>query len=173
MLVQLFYWGTNQAIIQRALAAKNLREGQKGLMLAAFIKILGPIIVVLPGIIAWHMFQGDLENADQAYPALVNAVLPPVLFRRAGVEIQAEQDRQRERPIGPEQKADDHTQHHPVVPPARELFSARRDQRVVMHLGTKHLQPAFVRQRVIHRQKNDTVTPRHNEVEHGQPQLIE
>jgi solute:Na+ symporter, SSS family len=79
MLVQLFYWGTNQAIIQRALAAKNLKEGQKGLMLAAFIKILGPIIVVLPGIIAWHMFQGDLENADQAYPALVNAVLPPVL----------------------------------------------------------------------------------------------
>lgn len=79
MLVQLFYWGTNQAIIQRALAAKNLREGQKGLMLAAFIKILGPIIVVLPGIIAWHMFQGDLENADQAYPALVNEVLPPVL----------------------------------------------------------------------------------------------
>ena len=48
-------------------------------MLAAFIKILGPIIVVLPGIIAWHMFQGDLDNADQAYPALVNEVLPPVL----------------------------------------------------------------------------------------------
>ncbi len=79
MLVQLFYWGTNQAIIQRALAAKNLREGQKGLMLAAFIKILGPIIVVLPGIIAFHMFQGDLANADQAYPALVNAVLPAPL----------------------------------------------------------------------------------------------
>ncbi len=79
MLVQLFYWGTNQAIIQRALAAKNLKEGQKGLMLAAFIKILGPIIVVLPGIIAWHMFQGNLDNADQAYPALVNEVLPPVL----------------------------------------------------------------------------------------------
>ncbi len=79
MLVQLFYWGTNQAIIQRALAAKNLKEGQKGLMLAAFIKILGPIIVVLPGIIAWHLFQGNLDNADQAYPALVNEVLPPVL----------------------------------------------------------------------------------------------
>src|SRR5690606_1780012 len=46
MLVQLFYWGTNQAIIQRALAAKNLREGQKGLLLAAFVKILGPVIVV-------------------------------------------------------------------------------------------------------------------------------
>lgn len=79
MLVQLFYWGTNQAIIQRALAAKNLKEGQKGLMLAAFIKILGPIIVVLPGIIAWHLFQGNLDNPDQAYPALVNEVLPPVL----------------------------------------------------------------------------------------------
>jgi SSS family solute:Na+ symporter len=77
MLVQLFYWGTNQAIIQRALAAKNLKEGQKGLMLAAFIKILGPIIVVLPGIIAFHMF-GNLDNPDQAYPTLVNAVLPKV-----------------------------------------------------------------------------------------------
>ncbi|MDZ4146645.1 MAG: solute:sodium symporter family transporter, partial [Flavobacteriaceae bacterium] len=77
MLVQLFYWGTNQAIIQRALAAKNLKEGQKGLMLAAFIKILGPIIVVLPGIIAFHMF-GKLDNPDQAYPTLVNAVLPKV-----------------------------------------------------------------------------------------------
>lgn len=80
MLVQLFYWGTNQAIIQRALAAKNLKEGQKGLMLAAFIKILGPIIVVLPGIIAYHMFQGKLENADMAYPMLVNAVLPKPLI---------------------------------------------------------------------------------------------
>lgn len=80
MLVQLFYWGTNQAIIQRALAAKSLKEGQKGLMLAAFIKILGPIMVVLPGIIAWHLFEGKLENADQAYPALVNAVLPAPLI---------------------------------------------------------------------------------------------
>lgn len=77
MLVQLFYWGTNQAIIQRALAAKNLREGQKGLLLAAFIKILGPIIVVLPGIIAFYFFGDGLEIPDQAYPMLVNKVLPP------------------------------------------------------------------------------------------------
>lgn len=76
MLVQLFYWGTNQQIIQRALAAKNLKEGQKGLLLASFIKILGPLIVVLPGIIAWHMFEGNLERADQAYPMLVGKVLP-------------------------------------------------------------------------------------------------
>ena len=76
MLVQLFYWGTNQQIIQRALGAKNLKEGQKGLVLASFIKILGPIIVVLPGIIAYHLFEGNLENQDSAYPMLVNKVLP-------------------------------------------------------------------------------------------------
>tara|TARA_R110000787_G_scaffold129264_1_gene241077 strand:- start:19431 stop:21077 length:1647 start_codon:yes stop_codon:yes gene_type:complete len=77
MLVQLFYWGTNQQIIQRALGAKNLKEGQKGLLLASFIKILGPIIVVLPGLIAFHLFEGNLESSDSAYPMLVNKVLPP------------------------------------------------------------------------------------------------
>lgn len=76
MLVQLFYWGTNQQIIQRALGAKNLAEGQKGLLLGSFIKILGPIIVVLPGIIAFHLFKGNLESADSAYPMLVKEVLP-------------------------------------------------------------------------------------------------
>ncbi len=80
MLVQLFYWGTNQAIIQRALGAKNLKEGQKGLLLAAFIKILGPLIVVLPGIIAFHMFGGTLANPDEAYPLLVSKVLPASLL---------------------------------------------------------------------------------------------
>lgn len=76
MLVQLFYWGTNQQIIQRALGAKNLAEGQKGLLLAAGVKILGPIILVLPGMIAWHMFDGSLAVADEAYPRLVKEVLP-------------------------------------------------------------------------------------------------
>ncbi len=76
MLVQLFYWGTNQQIIQRALGAKNLKEGQKGILLASFIKILGPLIVVLPGIIAFHLFDGTIESADSAYPMLVNKVLP-------------------------------------------------------------------------------------------------
>ncbi|WP_028375851.1 solute:sodium symporter family transporter [Leeuwenhoekiella sp. MAR_2009_132] len=76
LIVNFYYWGTNQAIIQRALGAKNLAEGQKGLCLAAFVKILGPIIVVLPGIIAFQYFNGELENADEAYPMLVKAVLP-------------------------------------------------------------------------------------------------
>ena len=79
MIVQLFYWGTNQQIIQRALGAKDLKEGQKGLLLASFIKILGPIIVVLPGIIAYHLFQGNLQSADSAYPMLVKEVLPESL----------------------------------------------------------------------------------------------
>ena len=76
MLVQLFYWGTNQQIIQRALGAKNLAEGQKGLLLASFLKILGPLILVLPGMIAYHYFDGGLTSNDLAYPELVRAVLP-------------------------------------------------------------------------------------------------
>jgi SSS family solute:Na+ symporter len=76
MLVQLFYWGTNQQIIQRALGAKNLAEGQKGLLLASFLKILGPLILVLPGMIAYHYFKGGLASSDLAYPELVRAVLP-------------------------------------------------------------------------------------------------
>ncbi len=76
MLVQLFYWGTNQQIIQRALGAKSLAEGQKGLLLASFLKILGPLILVLPGMIAYHYFEGGLASSDLAYPELVRAVLP-------------------------------------------------------------------------------------------------
>ncbi|WP_369997137.1 solute:sodium symporter family transporter [Winogradskyella sp.] len=83
MLVQLFYWGTNQQIIQRALGAKNLKEGQKGLLLGSFIKILGPLIVVLPGIIAFYMHKNgmlDVSAPDQAYGELVKKVLPTSLI---------------------------------------------------------------------------------------------
>ncbi|MGB2579108.1 SSS family solute:Na+ symporter [Elusimicrobium simillimum] len=74
-LVNLFYWGTNQVIIQRALAAKNLKEGQKGLLLAAIFKLFGPLFLIIPGIIAFHMF-GTLANQDLAYPEVVKAILP-------------------------------------------------------------------------------------------------
>lgn len=77
MLAQIYYWGTNQSILQRVFGAKSLREGQKGMLLAAFVKFVIPVIVVVPGIIAWHVFDGQLENPDQAYPALVAKVLPP------------------------------------------------------------------------------------------------
>ena len=76
MIAQIYYWGTNQSILQRVFGAKSLKEGQKGMLLAAFVKFIIPVVVVLPGIIAWHVFEGNLENADQAYPALVKKVLP-------------------------------------------------------------------------------------------------
>lgn len=77
MIAQMYYWGTNQSILQRVFGAKSLREGQKGMMIAAFVKFLIPVIVVLPGIIAWNVFGGDLDSADKAYPQLVKEVLPP------------------------------------------------------------------------------------------------
>ncbi len=76
MLAQIYYWGTNQSILQRVFGAKSLKEGQKGMLLAAFVKFVIPIVVVVPGIISWHVFNGQLDNADQAYPALVAKVLP-------------------------------------------------------------------------------------------------
>ncbi|WP_430967866.1 solute:sodium symporter family transporter [Spongiimicrobium sp. 2-473A-2-J] len=76
MLAQIYYWGTNQSILQRVFGAKSLKEGQKGMILAAFVKFLIPVIVVLPGIIAWHLFGEDLDYADLAYPRLVKTVLP-------------------------------------------------------------------------------------------------
>ncbi len=76
MIAQMYYWGTNQSILQRVFGAKSLADGQKGMILAGFVKFLIPIIVVLPGVIAWHIFGNDLVNPDQAYPALVKKVLP-------------------------------------------------------------------------------------------------
>lgn len=70
-IMNLSYWGFNQYIIQRALAAKNLREAQKGIVFAAFLKLLMPVIVVLPGIAAFVLMP-DLEPADKAYPMLMN-----------------------------------------------------------------------------------------------------
>ncbi|MDG1467953.1 MAG: sodium/sugar symporter [Glaciecola sp.] len=64
------YWGFNQYIIQRALAAKNIKEAQKGIVFAAFLKVLMPLIVVLPGIIAVIKFP-DLSSPDQAYPSMM------------------------------------------------------------------------------------------------------
>jgi SSS family solute:Na+ symporter len=78
ILVNTFYWCTNQGIVQRTLASKSLAEGQKGALLTAVLKMLDPLILVLPGVIAFHLFQ-DLPQADMAYPALVNKVLPTPL----------------------------------------------------------------------------------------------
>jgi SSS family solute:Na+ symporter len=69
------YWGFNQYIIQRALGAKSVREAQKGIVLAAFLKLLMPVLIVLPGIAAVALTPG-LSRPDEAYPHLM-AMLPP------------------------------------------------------------------------------------------------
>ena len=68
------YWGFNLYIIQRALAAKSIHEAQKGIVLAAFLKLLMPLIIVLPGIAALVLAPG-LARPDEAYPHLM-ALLP-------------------------------------------------------------------------------------------------
>lgn len=93
-IANLYYWGFNQYIIQRALAAKSLREAQKGVAFAAFLKLLVPFIVVIPGIIVFVMYSqpegtaiiqgvGDTFtntngtiNYDKAYPWLISTFVP-------------------------------------------------------------------------------------------------
>ncbi|MDO6758887.1 sodium/sugar symporter [Tamlana sp. 2_MG-2023] len=86
-VANLYYWGFNQYIIQRTLAAKSLRESQKGILLAAFLKLIIPLIVVIPGIAAYVMVNDpeimanlgqdamlnvpSAEQADKAYPWLL------------------------------------------------------------------------------------------------------
>ena len=94
-VANLYYWSFNQYIIQRTLAAKNLKEGQKGIVFAAFLKLLIPIFVVLPGIIAYVMIldpetgafvkeslpssflglDGSISN-DNASPWLIKTIIP-------------------------------------------------------------------------------------------------
>lgn len=69
-IMNLSYWGFNQYIIQRTLAAKSLAEGQKGIAFAAYLKLLMPIIVVLPGIAA-AVLTPELSRPDQAYPSMM------------------------------------------------------------------------------------------------------
>ncbi|WP_437370745.1 solute:sodium symporter family transporter [Maribacter litoralis] len=74
---QLYFWSMNQTIIQRALGAKNLVEAQKGLLYTGVLKILVPIIIILPGVIAFYYFGDSMyDNQDMIYPELVKKVLP-------------------------------------------------------------------------------------------------
>ena len=80
----IYYWGLNQFITQRTLAAKDLREGQKGILFGATLKLVIPFIVVFPGIMAYYLY-GDVMLAegikqDEAYAYLLKQVLPPGLF---------------------------------------------------------------------------------------------
>jgi SSS family solute:Na+ symporter len=76
MFIQVFYWSTNQVIVQRAMAAKSLAEGQKGVLFASAMKLVGPLMLCLPGIIALHMTDLTIVKQDQVYGAIVRHVLP-------------------------------------------------------------------------------------------------
>lgn len=76
IFANLFYWCTNQYVIQRTLAARNLAEGQKGVLLSGFFKILVPFFMMIPGVIAFHLYGPGLASIDQAYPALIRDVFP-------------------------------------------------------------------------------------------------
>jgi len=93
-VANLYYWGFNQYIIQRTLAAKSLKESQRGIVFAAFLKLIIPLFVVIPGIVAWVMFsqpegtaifEGTADafvkadgsmNYDKAYPWLISTFIP-------------------------------------------------------------------------------------------------
>ena len=77
-IANLSYWGFNQYIIQRALAAKSLPEAQKGVVFAAYLKLLMPVIIVLPGIAA-VVLAPDLAKPDQAYPTMMRLLPTGVL----------------------------------------------------------------------------------------------
>lgn len=88
-LTNLGYWGFNQYIIQKGLAAKSLGEAQKGMVFAAFLKILIPFIVCIPGVCAFYIMHeqpelfaklaGSIERSDDAYPFLIRNFTPVVV----------------------------------------------------------------------------------------------
>ena len=81
VFANLFYWCTNQYVIQRTLGAKSLAEGQKGVLFSGFFKVLVPFMMMIPGVIAFHLYGGPdstsgLISIDLAYPQLIRDVLP-------------------------------------------------------------------------------------------------
>ena len=74
-VANLYYWGCNQYIIQRALAAKSIREAQKGMAFAGLVKLVIPLLVVIPGIAAFAL-KADISAPDEAYPWLLSNLLP-------------------------------------------------------------------------------------------------
>ncbi|MEF8984173.1 MAG: sodium/sugar symporter [Bacteroidales bacterium] len=73
-IANFFYWGFNQYVIQKGLAAKNIKEAQRGLAFAGYLKLLVPLIVVVPGIAAYVLSSGDLSPSDKAYPFVLQLV---------------------------------------------------------------------------------------------------
>jgi len=75
-----YYWGLNQYITQRTLAAKTLRQGQLGVIFAAGLKLIIPFVIILPGIMAYHLYKDQLTGeggTDAAYPLLIKNMVGP------------------------------------------------------------------------------------------------
>ncbi len=79
LFANLFYWCTNQYVIQRTLGAASLAEGQKGVLFSGFFKVLVPFMMMVPGVIAFHLYGPGLGSIDQAYPRLIRDVMPVYL----------------------------------------------------------------------------------------------
>jgi SSS family solute:Na+ symporter len=71
----IYYFGANQYIIQKALGSKSLREAQRGMVFAGYLKLLIPLLVVIPGIAAFYL-KADIVKPDEAYPWLLNRFVP-------------------------------------------------------------------------------------------------
>ncbi|QJB70228.1 solute:sodium symporter family transporter [Parasphingorhabdus halotolerans] len=79
LFANLFYWCTNQYVIQRTLGAASLAEGQKGVLFSGFFKVLVPFMMMIPGVIAFHLYGPGLGSIDEAYPRLIRDVMPVYL----------------------------------------------------------------------------------------------
>jgi SSS family solute:Na+ symporter len=76
VFANLFYWCSNQYVIQRTLSARSFAEGQKGVLFSGFFKVLVPLFMMIPGVIAFHLYGSELASIDLAYPQLVRDTLP-------------------------------------------------------------------------------------------------
>ncbi len=90
-----FYWGLNQYITQRTLGSKSLAQGQKGVVFAAFLKLIIPFIVVIPGILAFNLFNSDLKDDAVNRNALVLSSNSPALYRSLTPSMKPEADDER------------------------------------------------------------------------------
>jgi SSS family solute:Na+ symporter len=89
-----FYWGLNQYITQRTLGSKSLAEGQRGVVFAAFLKLLIPFVVVIPGILAYNLFTSDLETAAVVKNAKAIATFAPDLYAELSDEVKPDPNEQ-------------------------------------------------------------------------------
>lgn len=79
LLINIYYWGMEQYIVQEALASKNLAASQKGISLACVGKLIAPLLLNVPGLIAVHLYP-QLDNTATVFPKMVSDILPPVLI---------------------------------------------------------------------------------------------